>query len=204
MNVTLEKTVRKRQRKIPDALVYEIMDGQPIYYKGYKSVLNKSKKIDDIFGMQFFTIRNNFLFSQVIFIHLDEKSYRIYTNEIGLHLDNRNNLSGYICIFNKTEMTADKVDNHYVNIPVELQFEIDIKGEVADTKQQKYMADKTNKLLQFGTKKVIWILTDSRQVMIAERDKDWLIFNWDKAFEIINGINANIGKHLLSNGIVVI
>lgn len=203
MNLAQEKIVRKSRRKIPDTLVYEIMDGQPIYYKGYKSVLNKSKKIDDILGCSSLQAEIISYFLELFFLNIDMRLYRIYTNEIGLHINKGNNLSGDICIFKKAEMTADKIDNHYVDIPAELQLEIDIKGEIADTKQQKYMADKTNKLLQFGTKKVIWILTDSHQVMIAEKDKDWLIFNWDKAFETINGITANIGLHLLSNGIVV-
>lgn len=188
---------------VPSALVYEILENKPIYYKGYESVLNKSKKVEDIVGSSSLQAEIISCLLKLFFIYLEENEYRIYTNKIGLYIDKGNNLSGDICIFKNAAMTADKIDNHYINIPAELQIEIDIKGDIADAKQQKYMTDKTNKLLQFGTKKIIWILTDSYQVMIAEPDKDWLIFDWGKAFVTINGISANIGQHFVSNGITI-
>jgi len=48
--ITTEKKSVRKQRKVPDYLVYELMDGKPIYYRGYQSVLNKTKKLDDIIG----------------------------------------------------------------------------------------------------------------------------------------------------------
>ena len=49
MSVT-PKTSNRHGRKIPDYLIYEIMDGQPIYYRGYQSVLNKTKTLEAITG----------------------------------------------------------------------------------------------------------------------------------------------------------
>lgn len=43
-----EKPKKKREKKIPDALIYEVMDGKPIYYRGYKEVLSGKKSIEDI------------------------------------------------------------------------------------------------------------------------------------------------------------
>jgi hypothetical protein len=46
MTVTLEKKPRVRAiPKVPEALVYEILDGKPFYYKGYKEVLFKKKRL---------------------------------------------------------------------------------------------------------------------------------------------------------------
>lgn len=42
---------------IPDYLVYEVLDGQPLYYKGYQEVLAGRQKLEDIMGssvLQFF------------------------------------------------------------------------------------------------------------------------------------------------------
>ena len=44
------KSTDKPKRKIPDYLVYEVMDGKPIYYRGYQSVLNKTKTLEQIMG----------------------------------------------------------------------------------------------------------------------------------------------------------
>lgn len=42
--------VRKPKIKVPDCLIYEIMDGQPIHYKGYQDVLNGTKTAKEIMG----------------------------------------------------------------------------------------------------------------------------------------------------------
>lgn len=45
-----EASRASKKRTIPDSLIYEVKDGQPIYRKGYKSVLNKKKTLEDIMG----------------------------------------------------------------------------------------------------------------------------------------------------------
>lgn len=37
--------------------------------------------------------------------------------------------------------------------------------------------------------------------MVAERDKDWLTFGWDREVEIIDGITFNVAKYLTEEGI---
>lgn len=34
-------------KKVPDFLIKEILNGKPVYYKGYKEVLAKTKKPDE-------------------------------------------------------------------------------------------------------------------------------------------------------------
>lgn len=43
-----EKKAKSSAQKIPDYLVYEISEGKPIYYKGYKDVINKTKTFEEI------------------------------------------------------------------------------------------------------------------------------------------------------------
>ncbi|GAB3640652.1 hypothetical protein [Spirosoma arcticum] len=44
------RPVTRPRRRVPDALIYEIMDGKPIYRKGYRDVLSGEKTIQDIMG----------------------------------------------------------------------------------------------------------------------------------------------------------
>ncbi|MDX2069856.1 MAG: hypothetical protein SFV55_15615 [Haliscomenobacter sp.] len=37
-------------KRIPAALIYEIMDGKPVYYKGYREVLNNEKTLEEVMG----------------------------------------------------------------------------------------------------------------------------------------------------------
>jgi hypothetical protein len=41
------KSRKPKSSQIPAALIYEIIDGKPIYYNGYKAVLKGEKTIDD-------------------------------------------------------------------------------------------------------------------------------------------------------------
>ncbi|MCU0393273.1 MAG: hypothetical protein MUE81_19345, partial [Thermoflexibacter sp.] len=50
MLITEEKVKTVKARKIPTALIYEVIDGKPVYRKGYKDVLNKKKTSEEIRG----------------------------------------------------------------------------------------------------------------------------------------------------------
>lgn len=64
------------------------------------------------------------------------------------------------------------------------------------------MYRKTQKLLDFGTEKVIWIFTLYGKVLIAEQGQDWLTRSWEKDVELLNGHNFNIENHLREEGII--
>lgn len=67
-----------------------------------------------------------------------------------------------------------------------------------------YVNRKTQKLLDFGSDKVIWIFTSSQQVMIAERNADaWLTMDWHRNLELLDGQLFNIGQYLADEGIRV-
>ena len=93
MEVTKEKKKRgrsnkKRQKKhlkIPSQLIYEEMDGMPIYYRGYKDVLNESKTLDDIMSSSQLQSLIVSLLLKYLFKNLDENQYEAYTNEVECH-----------------------------------------------------------------------------------------------------------------------
>jgi hypothetical protein len=41
---------KKRSKKIPETLVYEVLNGRPLYRKGYKEVLRKNLNPENIMG----------------------------------------------------------------------------------------------------------------------------------------------------------
>lgn len=66
------------------------------------------------------------------------------------------------------------------------------------------MNRKIRKLLDFGVKKVVWILTETKQVIIAERNARASQFmDWNQDVEIRPGLTFNIGQYLEKRGIVV-
>ncbi|GAB4037155.1 hypothetical protein [Spirosoma gilvum] len=75
------------------------MDGKPIYYRGYQSVLNKTKTLEDITGCSSLQAELVSYLLSIIYPFIDRKKYRVYTNEIGSHIDTGNNLSNDIAIY---------------------------------------------------------------------------------------------------------
>jgi hypothetical protein len=50
MATTLAEKPKRRQANVPEYLIYEILGTQPLYYKGYRDVLEGLKKPADIMG----------------------------------------------------------------------------------------------------------------------------------------------------------
>ena len=192
-----------KNNNIPEALIYEVMDGQPLYYKGYKDVLNKKKSLDDIMGsstLQSFII--NYLL-RFIFKNLNEKKYLSLTNELGLHVGKKTNFSGDINIFDRLILTSEKINKNYSDVPPLIVCEVDSKIDISNNKDLDYVNIKTQKLLNFGVEKVIWIFSESQKVMIAQKDTDWLTKDWNQDIELLDGYLFNIGKYLEDEGVKV-
>lgn len=191
----------KRAKKIPAYLVYEEMDGQPIYRKGYKLVLNKSKTLDDIMGSSTLQSEIHMYINSLLFAQMKLDKYAIYSNEAGLHLGKGNNLAGDIFVYDARVMTGARIGKRYSDVPPLLAFEIDIEADLEAMTEMGYVSRKIEKLLRFGVKKVFWISTEARRVLIAEPGKDWVTVVWEKDIEIVPGLMMNILEHLQKRGI---
>ncbi len=200
--VTKTKTAKKV--KVPDYLIYEIMDGKPIYYRGYKEVLNKKKTLDDIMGSSSLQAEIISYLLKILYTGIDTKKYRIYTNEIGSHLSKKNNLSSDIAIYEKSVLTADKIDRHYADVPAKLIIEVDTDADFENIDPNTYIHKKTQKLLDFGVEKMIWVFTSSQKVMLAERaSTTWYIMDWGQDIEMLESLSFNIAKYLEAEGIKI-
>jgi Uma2 family endonuclease len=189
-------------KKIPEALIYEIMDGEPIYYAGYREVLSGKKTIEDIMGRSTLQWVLVSYFMRVLVRSLDERTFWFASGEAGVHIDHRSNLSHDVAVYEKAVLTPDKINTKYADVPAKLAIEIDVKADLSNSRDQNYVHRKTRKLLDFGTEKVIWLFTETRQVMVAERGADaWLTMDWHRDLTLLDGVRFNIGQYLEDEGI---
>jgi hypothetical protein len=192
--------VRKPREKVPEYLIYEIMDGQPIHYNGYREVLAGNKKLSDIMGS---STLQSFIVAYVLRVlmkGLSEDDYVILTSEAGLHLDRRNNLAGDILIFDSKTLPIEKIDEHYADVPPKVAIEVDIMADPADMQPDTYLFRKTQKLLDFGVEKVIWITTYTKKVTVATPQAPWQVLDWNDDIEIMGGVVCNVGAYLTRKG----
>ncbi|WP_198045090.1 Uma2 family endonuclease [Spirosoma montaniterrae] len=166
---TLTAVSTKRPAIIPESLVYEMLDGRPLYYQGYREVLAGRKTTEEVMGSSTLQWVLVSYFMKIMYRSLDESRYWFASNEAGVHLDHRSNLSHDVAIYDRTVLTPDKINKKYASVPALVAIEIDVKADLSNVEDRNYVNLKTRKLLDFGTGKVIWVFSDSQQVMVAER-----------------------------------
>jgi hypothetical protein len=201
MGLMMERKKTTRRKKIPDSFIYEILDGKPLYFKGYKQAIRNNLNAESIMGASTLQVLILNYLVRILYKTCDEKMFWVFFGEPGLHINHKNNLGGDILVYDKKQLPASKISKHYADVPAELQIEVDITAELEDMSETGYIKKKTNILLEFGTKKVIWIFTSSQQVLVAEKNKDWLWIDWNKPIELWENNTFCIGKYLEDEGV---
>ncbi len=81
--------------------------------------------------------------------------------------------------------------------------EEDIKTEVKNFASKKdYIYEITTKMLTFGISEVIWITIQSRKMIIAEPGKDWIVADWSRKVELMDGLRINLEGLLKDEGVL--
>ncbi|MPR35066.1 Uma2 family endonuclease [Salmonirosea aquatica] len=201
MLATRSKTgTTKPRAEVPSYLIYEHLDGQPIHYKDYREVMSGTKTFAEIMGSSGIQSLIIAYLQRLLFTRLDEGKFTILSSESGLHLDKRNNLAGDILIFTNETLPISAINEQYVTVPPKVVIEVDIAADPLDMEADTYLFTKTQKLLDFGVEKVIWITTKTKKVTVATPQADWQVKDWHKEVEILEGITFNVGKYLVEKG----
>jgi Uma2 family endonuclease len=191
-----------KKRKVPQYLIRETLDGMPLYYKGYRNVLSRKQQIEDIMAYSSLQALILHFFTFYVLNQLNLKKYYVFTGETGSHLSHRSNLSLDIAVFDRAVLTNDKINNKYADVPPKLVIEVDLKVEWDDHEQMPDVVTlKTQRLIDFGTEKVIWVFSTVQKLLIAETGKDWILCDWNKEVTLIEGITFNLGQYLTDEGI---
>ncbi len=177
---------------IPSALIYETMDGKPIYFAGYRDVLNGNKTIEEIMA----TGKKQSLMLNAIQGHLwrtpTGTALTIMTGEIGIHISKKLNFSCDLVVFEDATLATLDINQNYFEVPPKIIVEVDLQADPTSININQYILKKTRKLLQFGVEKVIWVFSDPPLVSVATAQGSWIISEWDKPIEILDGHFVNL------------
>jgi Uma2 family endonuclease len=186
----------RKKIEVPEKLIYEIVDGKPVYYKDYKKVLNSELPWEAVVGSGYLQARLIWLILSFLAKNMDTSKWEILTNEAGFLYAPGNYRSLDIAIFKKEKLKDYEKENYtgYVKVPPEVVIEIDTKAETDEVLS--YIKEKIEDLLSADVKRIIWYFTDSKTVIIAEQGKDWIISDWDREIEIIDNLKINVQKLL--------
>lgn len=189
----MESSITQKNH-IPDALVYEMSGGTPIYYYGYKSCLNGNAPPEELMGSGYLQV---FVIMAIIKRLLSElpEDCQVFTNEMGVVLKKDNWRALDIAIYRKDALKHIPLENKYLHIPPEVAIEIDTKADLKNfTTAMDYVYEKTDDLLDFGVQKVIWVFTRSKKTMIAAKGEPWITIGWDETVQVMAGVALNLAE----------
>jgi Uma2 family endonuclease len=183
------------EKIIPKSLIYEMVGGKPIYYKGYQKILANNLNPESVMGSSFL---QSMIITEIIdFLAINlksKKTHKWFASEMGLHLAKGENRACDIAIYEINQLKNHVFEDKYSTIPPKVVIEIDTKAELEDENAPNYFHYKTQQLLDFGVEKVIWIYTNPQTIMLATAQKPWLIIDWTEEFEIIAGLKLNLSQ----------
>jgi hypothetical protein len=193
-----EKSKRRTSKLVvPDYLVREIIDGDRWFYKGYEDVLSGLKVLEEIIGCSTYQSILIGYVNAKLWSHLEEAPYWVMSNEIGNYFSEQNIMAHDIAVFDRAILPANQIGAHYANVPPKLVIEVDVRIETeSKTPSDIAWLLKTKKLHEFGVEKVFWFFTTSQQVVVAQRNQNWIVADWHQDIEIWDGLKINVGQYL--------
>jgi Uma2 family endonuclease len=198
------KSTKKTKTKIPQFLIYEMKNGKPIYYKNYQLVLQKKLSPEAIMGSS--ALQSNIIriILKFLFINLNPEKYIVLPNEVGFQWEKSSWRNLDIAIFNKNELLKDGIDNSYAKIPPIIVFEIDTKADTSNYPDiEFYIREKIQDLLDNGVLKIFWFTTHDKKILIAEKNQNWIITNWNYDLPIIDDLYFNLHNALINENIII-
>ncbi len=183
----------KRKEKLLKLLTYEVVNGKPIYYRGYKDVLAGKKTPEEVMGsstLQAFVVKRLIVF---LVQNFEGKGYEVLPHEVGIVVGKGSRRSLDIAVFKKGDVD---ISEKYADVPPVVAIEVDVKAEVESEGDLGYIIKKSWDLLDFGVKRVVWILTSPRSVLIFEPNGPAVILNWEDEFEVWEGVKVRLSDLL--------
>ena len=135
--------------------------------------------------------------------NLNRKKYQVASNEAGLHLSLNENLASDIAIFEKDKIV---LNDKYFTVAPKVVIEVDIKIDLAETEwnnEIEYLLDKSQKLLDFGVERIIWITTKAKKIFVITPSDKWYVVNYQEDIQVLDDCVLNIAKLLEEEGILV-
>ncbi|MEK7256125.1 MAG: Uma2 family endonuclease [Bacteroidota bacterium] len=184
--IEVEKPIPKQ---IPDYLIYEVSRGKPIYYKGYKDVLNGTKTFEEIMADSTLQGWLKTRFGIKMAPSLEEKGYDIIVGELGIMMPEQGKRAADVAIFKLERLTLNR---HYSQVSPDIAIEIDVQADTEDIGEMKYIQEKITEYLESGVEKVIWIFTEAKVFIKAEKGKQQTIHDWNEDVEVLPGVSFNL------------
>ncbi len=184
--------IQSPTKAIPKELIYEMDDGKPIFYKGYRHFLNESKyeNNNDMGDSSLQAWLKGKIFLEIS--HALAQHYDVTVGEQGLSLSKHNWRAVDIAVFRFGDLV---LNNQYSKKPPLVAIEIDLKAHFdSPEKAVEYYENKNARLLAFGVQKIIWAFSGSRKVRVISVSEPAKTFEWSEDVPVIEDVKLNLDQ----------
>ena len=189
------------RRKLLNTLIYERVKGRPIYYRGYKRVLKGELPPEAIMGSSEIQAVLIMLIASFLQERLG-KDFIIAVGELGFKISDRTWRNLDLAVFKISSLK--KLGHGFTSSVPEVVIEVDTKADLSGYGNvEEYIYEKTQDLLNAGVKKVVWILTRPKKVLVAEIEKKWITQDVCDDIEVMEGISMNLCAMIKERGLEV-
>lgn len=193
--VATPELIQEAAPTISSALIFEILNGKPLYYRGYREVIEKNLNPESVMGSSDLQSIIVMILAGTLWNKIDRKAYQLVSNESGLHLALGDNLAADIAIFDKEILGKPK--GKYFDVAPKVMIEVDIKIDLESIGGDlTYVLKKTQALFDFGVERMLWVLSATRKVVVMQPGQDWIVTDWSNDILVMEGCVLNV-KNLL-------
>lgn len=122
---------------------------------------------------------------------MQKRGFQVTVGEMGINLSRQDKRGADISIFSKENY---KPVDKYADFPPEIIIEIDVRAEIEEGIELDYVAEKTDDYHRFGVKRIIWIFTKAKKVIVANAGQPWIMDDWSAEVEVMEGISFNVAE----------
>lgn len=184
---------KPKSRKIPSGLIHEVLNGKNLYYRNYKKVISGEETLEGVMGSSSLQSALVYVLGLFLGLKINRKQYRIVTSEAGVKLD-KTRLSIDLAIYDKNIPLDTKYFQKAPKIAIEVDVKIELKNDYLD--EIEYVLEKSDKLIEYNTEKVIWILTKNQKIVVTQAGEIGKIYKWNQEVEILDGVMLNLAQLL--------
>ena len=172
------------QANILSSLTYELVNGQPVLYRGHQSVRRGQKTLNELYLVS--PQQQQFLSALCFNLHADfGQEYFILSNsQLRLQMDERNYRAIDVAVVKKN--TKKTLDSEVLHQAPEFIFLVGTRASLFDLPHPfSYYHQKAQDLLNFGVQKVVWLFPEKQQLMVASTSrKRWPLQDWNRPVEL--------------------
>jgi hypothetical protein len=162
-------------------LIYEIIDGKPIFYSKAHTVMQELLLVDELKFSESSQPGVLSAISQFLWDNLPESEYQIFTNGVGYEPDDSNHLELDIAVCRQAAMKGQSLTKPLKVAPELVVLKDSVAGIDDPSRLLGYFHEKIKKIMDYGTQRLVWINTISQTITIAEQDNaHWRTVDWEE------------------------